>query len=120
MGLTSRSMEDSGAKYALINCGVQKVSGENIVSMWPRDWSCNILVKKVAVFCSCLKSLNNVKPMCFELILFSEEMSKQSGIDSAVFLLVVTLIKIYNKKKNNLSRVNFKNINFEGKRTTRK
>ena len=48
----SRSMEDSGAKCDLMNCGCldPKVSeGQNII--WPKDHhSCDILVKNVADF----------------------------------------------------------------------
>ena len=34
----------------------QDVSEGQNFSMWPRDCSCNILVKNVAAFCRCLKS----------------------------------------------------------------
>ena len=39
MGPTSRSMEDSGTKYDLMNCGspTQEFSKEKNMTMWPRD-----------------------------------------------------------------------------------
>lgn len=51
MDHTSRSMEDSGADCELVTCGglLQEDTEENF-SMFPRDCSCNILVKKVAAF----------------------------------------------------------------------
>jgi hypothetical protein len=39
----------------------QEVSLEDNVSMWPRIFSCDILVKNVASFCLCLKSLPGAK-----------------------------------------------------------
>ena len=62
MGHSSWSMEDIGAGGDL-NCGglTQKDSEEKNVSMLPRDHSCDILVKKVAAFCSCLKILMKLK-----------------------------------------------------------
>jgi hypothetical protein len=49
----SRNMEDGRAEGDL-NCGgllTQKVSEENNFSMWPRDCSCDVLVKNVVAFC---------------------------------------------------------------------
>ena len=36
-----------------LNCGslALEVSGEKNINMWPRDCSCDILVKNVATFC---------------------------------------------------------------------
>ena len=67
--------------------------------MFPRDCSCDILVKKVAAFCSCPKSLFEAKMKSFGLILLAEEISKQCSIDSVMWLLVLTLMKIYNEKE---------------------
>ena len=49
-------MEDSGAEDDL-NCGSldQEISKEKNVSMWPRDLSCDILMKNEAAFCPCSK-----------------------------------------------------------------
>ena len=97
MGHTSINMEDSGAKFDLMNCGgrlTQDVSEEKNLNMLPRDHSCDILVKKVAAFCPCPKSLPEAKVKSFGLILLAEEISKQPSIDSVMWLLVLTLMKI--------------------------
>lgn len=46
----------SGAEGDL-NCGnlMQKVSEEKVISMWPKDSSCDILAMNAAVFCPCPK-----------------------------------------------------------------
>ena len=67
--------------------------------MWPRDHSCDILVKKVAAFCPCPKSLPEAKVKSFELIQLAEEISKQSSIEFVMWILVVTLMRIYNEKE---------------------
>ena len=66
--------------------------------MLPRDHSCNILVKEVVAFCSSPKSLPEAKVKSFGLISSAEEISKQSSIDSVRWILVLTLMKIHNKK----------------------
>ena len=48
----SRNMEDFVAEYDL-NCA--DLFSVEIFSMWPRDYSCGILVKNVTTFCSYLK-----------------------------------------------------------------
>ena len=47
----------------ILNCAdpAQKVSVEKNFSVWPRDCFCGILVKKVAAFCHCSKSLPEAK-----------------------------------------------------------
>ena len=52
--------------------------------MLPRNHSCDILVKNVAAFCPCPKSLLEAKVKRFGLILLSEKISKQSSIDSVI------------------------------------
>ena len=56
-------MEDSGTKCDLMNCGshTQEFSKEKNMTMWPRDCSCDILVKNVPAFCPFLKSLPETK-----------------------------------------------------------
>lgn len=66
--------------------------------MWPRDCFCDILAKNVAAFCPCPKSLPEAKLMSFGLIPLAEEISKPS-IDSVLWLLMFTLMKIYNEKE---------------------
>ena len=77
MGYPSRNMEDFVAEYDL-NCVdlAQEVSVEKNFSMWPRDCSCDILVKNVAAFCPCLKSLPQAKIKRFILIALTKEVSK--------------------------------------------
>ena len=57
MGHTSRNLEDGGAGGDL-NCGcLTQETSEKTISVWPRDHFRDILVKKVAAFCPCLKNL---------------------------------------------------------------
>ena len=80
---SGRNMKDIGAESDL-NCGgllAQKVSEKNF-SMWPRDCSCDILVKNVAALCSCLKNLSEAKGKRLKLIALTKEISKQAGLDS--------------------------------------
>jgi hypothetical protein len=62
MSCPSRNMEDLVALSDL-NCAdlTKEVSVAKNFSMWPRDCFCNILVKFVAAFCPCLKSLPEAK-----------------------------------------------------------
>lgn len=90
-----------GAECDLMNCGCldQEVSEKKNINIWRNNHSCDILVKNVAAFCPCLKGLPKAKVKSFELIPLAEEISKQPSIDSAVWLLVLTLMKIYNEKE---------------------
>lgn len=56
MGHPSRSMEN-GAEGDL-SCGRldQEVREQKNVSMWPKDWSCEILLKNMTAFCLCPKN----------------------------------------------------------------
>ena len=94
MGHTSRSMENSAAECDLMECvgHAQEVTKENI-NMWPRN--CDILVKNMSALCPCLKSLPKAK-MKFGLNLLEEKVSKQPNV---LWLLALTLIKIYNEKE---------------------
>ena len=65
MSHTSRSMEDSGAESNLMNCGTLLRRLQR--SMWTGDSSCDILVKKVAAFLLCPKSLPEAKVKTFKL-----------------------------------------------------
>ena len=67
--------------------------------MWPRDHSYDILVKNTAAFCSCLKSLPEAKLKSFGLIVFAEEISRQPSVDCVVWLLVASLMQIFNVKE---------------------
>ena len=59
--------------------------------MLPREHSSDILVKKVAAFCPCLKSLPEAKMKSFGLIPLAEEISKQPSLDC----YVVTSVHAY-------------------------
>ena len=69
------------------------------VNMCPRECSCEGLVNNSAATCPCLKKLLEAKVKGFILILLAEEISKQPKIDSVTWLLVVTLMKIYDEKE---------------------
>ena len=62
MGHPSRNMEDFVAGSNL-NCVdlAQEISKEKNFRMWHKDCFCGILVKNVATFCPCLKSLPETK-----------------------------------------------------------
>jgi hypothetical protein len=77
MGCPSGDMEDFVAEYDL-NCAdlAQEVSVENF-RMWPRYCFCGILVKNVATFYPCLKSLPESKVKRFVLIALTKEVSKK-------------------------------------------
>ena len=62
-----------------MNCGslALEVSGEKKLNMWPRDCSCDILVKNVATFCPCLKSLSKDKVKRFILNALTKEVSEK-------------------------------------------
>lgn len=76
----------------------QEASEKNFI-MLLKNYSCYILVRKMAAICPCLKSLPDFKVKSFGLITLVEEISKQPSIDSVSWLQVLMLMKIYNKKK---------------------
>jgi hypothetical protein len=67
--------------------------------MWPRDCSCETLIKNVAAFCFCpQKHLPEVKLKCFGLTTLAK-ISRQPSIDCVCWLLGATLTKVYNEKE---------------------
>lgn len=48
---------DNGANNHLKCCEQAQEVSDKTFSMLSRNWSCNILVKEMATFCPCLKSL---------------------------------------------------------------
>ena len=66
--------------------------------MWTSDHSHDILVKNVAAFCLCLKSLPEAKVKRFGLIPLAKKILKQPSVLSVVWLLIVTLLRIYNEQ----------------------
>jgi len=67
-------------------------------------------------FCSCLKSLPEAKlKKSFGLITkLAEKISEQPSIDSVVWLLMFTLMKIYNEKEQ-AGQGKIQNVQLEGK-----
>ena len=55
----------------------QDVSEGKNFSMWPRDCSCNILVKNVTAFCPFLGRLPEFKVKKFTLLALRKEVSKK-------------------------------------------
>jgi hypothetical protein len=78
MGHPSRNMEDFVAGSNL-NCVdlAQEISKKNF-RMWHKDCFCHILVKNVATFCPCLKSLPEAKAKRLRLITLTKEVSKKA------------------------------------------
>ena len=79
MGHPSRNMEDFVAGSNL-NCVdlAQEISKEKNFRMWHKDCFCGILVKNVATFCPCLKSLPEAKVKRLILIALTKKVSKSS------------------------------------------
>jgi hypothetical protein len=78
MDYPSRNREDYVAECDM-NCAdlAQEVSVEDNFRMWPRDYFCGILVKNVATFCPCQKSLPESNVKRFMLIALKKEVSKK-------------------------------------------
>jgi hypothetical protein len=53
--------------------------------MWPRDCSCDVLVKNVAVFCPCLKRLPEAKLKRFQLVALMKFQQTQKRLCSLVY-----------------------------------
>ena len=105
MGYPSRNMEDFVTESDL-NCAdlAQEVSVENF-NMWPRDCFCGILVKNVAAFCPCLKSLPEAKVKRLRLIALTKEVSKKLSRD---FVLWLSLMKRSLNKHSKLRKEKYK------------
>lgn len=63
MGPNELSWQEDFVAVSEFNCIdlAQEASGENNFSVWPGDCFCGVLVKNVAAFCPCLKSLPEAK-----------------------------------------------------------
>ena len=81
-------MKDSDSVGELI-CKrlTQEVSEEKNFNMWPRDCSCDILVKNVSAFYH-LKSQSEDKVKRFRLSALTKEISTYPSIDSACESLI--------------------------------
>ena len=73
--------------------------------MWHRDCFCDILVKNVAAFCPCLKSLPEAKVKNFILIALTKEVSKKPSRD---FVLWLSLIKSSLNKCSKMKKEEYK------------
>ena len=86
MGHNIRNMECSGTESNEDHDSpAQDVSEKKRIRKFPRDCSCDILVKNVTTFCSCLKNLPEAKLKTFGLIALAEEISRQPNIDCATY-----------------------------------
>jgi hypothetical protein len=93
-------VEDSGATSNVdYDNPPQEVSEEKDISKWPRDHAYNILAKNATAFCLCPGNLPEAKLESFGLMVLAKEVSRQASIDSALWLLVVTLMQIYNEEE---------------------
>jgi hypothetical protein len=84
----SRNIEDFVAGSNL-NCVdlAQEISKERNFRTWHKDCFCGILVKNVATFCPCLKSLHEAKVRrlgLIELTALTKEVSKKSSRDCSL------------------------------------
>jgi hypothetical protein len=71
-----------------LNCVdlTQEISKEKNFRMWHKDWFCGILVKNVATFCPCLKSLPEAKVKRLILSTLTKEVSKKPSRDVVLWL----------------------------------
>jgi hypothetical protein len=96
----SRNKKDIGAEGDL-NCAALdlEVSKERNFSTLPEDCSSGVLVKNVADFCPCLKSLPEAKVKRFIwLIVLTKEVSNQPSLDSVLWLTLLKSVLIKHSK----------------------
>jgi hypothetical protein len=105
MGHPSRNMEDfvSGSNLNCVDLA-QEISKKSF-SMWHKDCFCGILVKNVATFYSCLKSLPEAKVTRLGLIALTKEVSKKP---SREFVLWLSLTKRSLNKHSKLRKAKYK------------
>jgi hypothetical protein len=85
MSHPTRNMEDFIVESDLICAKLaQEVSMERNFRMWPRDCFCGILVKNVAAFGPCLKSLPETKVNTFIFIALTKKVSKNPSRDCSL------------------------------------
>lgn len=90
---------------------LKKFQRGTITSNWTRDHSCDIM----ADFCTCPKNILEAKLKSFRLLLLAEKISRQPNIGSTPRLLVITLMQVYNDKKQK-GQKGIQNIQFEEKK----
>lgn len=91
----------------------QDVSEQENSSVWPKDYSHDILAKNVTAFCFCLRNLLQTKLKSFGLLVLTEK-SEQPSTDSVCWLLVFTPMQIYNEEVQ-AEQGKTKNVQFEGR-----
>ena len=80
MGHPRKNMEDFVTEwFELCRPGPRGFNGKLFFDRWPRDCFCGILMKNVAAFCPCLKSLPESKVKRFILISLTKEDWKKSS-----------------------------------------
>jgi hypothetical protein len=91
MGHPIRIMEDSGAESYMNSKDILAlyVSEKNF-SIWPRDSSCDILVKNVVAFCPYPRTQPEAKLKRFiRLIALTKIVSNQESLDSVLWLILM-------------------------------
>jgi hypothetical protein len=99
-------MEDfvAGSDFNCVDLA-QEISKEKNFRMCHKDWFCGILVKNVATFCPCLKSLSEAKVKKLGLIALIKEVSKKPSRD---FVLWLSLMKRRLNKHSKLRKEKYK------------
>jgi hypothetical protein len=99
-------MEDfvAGSDSNCVNLA-QEISKEKNFRMWHKGCFCGILVKNVATFCPCLKSLPEAKVKRLRLNALSKEVSKKPSRD---FVLWLSLMKRSLNKHSKLRKEKYK------------
>ena len=85
MGYPSQNMKDCCYWEWFELCRPGPILSVKNFNMWPRERFCDILVKNMAAFCPCLKSLPEAHVKRFRL-LWRRKSKKRPGINSIVWL----------------------------------
>lgn len=87
MGHSSRNRKDNGTEHNVDYKEAWEISEEKNISKWPRDHSCNILVRNMTVFYVLFqKKSADAKLKSFRFTVSAEELYKQPSIDSLVII----------------------------------
>ena len=99
MGHPSRSRKDSGTEDDVGCKGpAQEISEGKNTGKWARDRSSDILMRNVAALCHCPKSAKG-KLKSFGIDGIRRGDLRHPSIDPVVWLLMVSLMQIYNEKE---------------------
>lgn len=72
---------------------------KDFISNWTRGYLCNTLLSNLAILCRYHKKLPEAKVENSGLISLEWNVSTECGIDSVEWLLIISLLCVYNKKK---------------------